>query len=107
MSTVHERDIKEQRAKSERLIKAARLHLGDPPDPDMQYEQTMLARQIIETSGWMRKALSQLIGMPKATSKEQITLLYHVLDKIIYAWTAANNALEAFGLDDVEGPVDG
>jgi hypothetical protein len=55
----------------------------------------------------MRKSLSKLIHMPKATSKEQITLLYHVLDKVLYAWTAANNALEAFGLDDVEGPVDG
>jgi hypothetical protein len=105
MSTVHRRDIEQEYAKARRLVRAAQLHLGEPPDPDLRVEQTEVTRQIIEASGWLRKALSRLIGMPKATSKEQLALLWSVMSKVLYTWIAADNALEAFGLDDVEGPA--
>jgi hypothetical protein len=107
MSTVHRRDIEQEFAQAHRLVKAAIRQLRQRSDPRLRAEQSQVTSQILETFKWMRRSLSKLIHMPRATSKEQITLLYHVLDKVLYAWTASNNALEGFGLDEVEGPVDG
>jgi hypothetical protein len=105
MSTVHARDIEQEFALAQRLVKAAIKQLRQRSDPRLRAEQSQAASQILEAFTWMRKSLSRLIlRMPKATSKEQLTLLWTVLDKVLYTWTAANHALEAFGLDDVEGP---